>query len=282
MSNNSNDPIPPQTYALGHSDAELARLTIQARLIDPITRRFFSEAGIVPGMRVLDVGSGAGDVAILVRALVGSTGEVVGIDKAAAGLRVARARTAELGLHNVSFQEGDLIEMTFAHSFDAIVGRYVLQHTANPVAALRKLARHLRPGGIVVFHELDWDGVRSVPAAPTHDQCCRWCRQTLELLGTETRMGSKLYAAFVEAGLPAPLMHLEAVMAGGVNSADRLYLAAELARTLLPAMEKLGVATASDLNLETLAARMQNEVITNGSSIMGHWQIGAWSRVSQP
>ena len=45
-------------YALGHSEEELERLKEQARLIDPITRRFFAEDGIGPGMRVLDVGCG--------------------------------------------------------------------------------------------------------------------------------------------------------------------------------------------------------------------------------
>ena len=279
MSDFSNDSNSPQVYALGHSNSELERLTTQARLIDPITRRFFLEAGIVPGMRVLDVGSGAGDVAFLARDLVGETGSVIGIDRSDAGLAYARSRADAQSLHNVSFLEGDLNLMTFEQPFDAIVGRYVLQHTADPAAALRKLGGHLRSGGIVVFHELDWDGVQSLPPAPTYDQCCRWCIDTLQLLGAETRMGSKLYAAFVDAGLPAPLMRLEAIIAGGANSSDRLYLAAELARTLLPAMERLGVATANDLNIETLAARMQNEVVVNGSTIIGHWQIGAWSRV---
>jgi hypothetical protein len=51
-------------YLLGHSDRELERLRVQARFIEPITRRFFVDAGIAPGMRVLDVGSGVGDVAI--------------------------------------------------------------------------------------------------------------------------------------------------------------------------------------------------------------------------
>ena len=66
------------TYALGHSDQELDRLAVQARLIDPITRRFFRDAGIVSGMRVLDVGSGSGDTAFLAANLVGDTGQVVG------------------------------------------------------------------------------------------------------------------------------------------------------------------------------------------------------------
>lgn len=69
-------------YVLGHTEAELKRLTTQARLIDPITRRFLVSAGVVPGMRVLDVGSGAGDLAILLAAMVGPEGEVVGSDSA--------------------------------------------------------------------------------------------------------------------------------------------------------------------------------------------------------
>ena len=70
-------------YALGHSDRELDRLSAQARLIDPVTRRFFHDAGIVPGMHVLDVGRGAGDVAFLVADLVGESGEVIGVDRLA-------------------------------------------------------------------------------------------------------------------------------------------------------------------------------------------------------
>ena len=51
------------TYVLGHSDREITRLRVQARLLEPATRRFLLEAGLSPGMRVLDIGRGAGDVA---------------------------------------------------------------------------------------------------------------------------------------------------------------------------------------------------------------------------
>ena len=61
-------------YVLGHSDRELERLRRQAQLIDPITLQFLTEAGIGNGMRVLDVGSGAGDVAFLAANLVGRAG----------------------------------------------------------------------------------------------------------------------------------------------------------------------------------------------------------------
>jgi 2-polyprenyl-3-methyl-5-hydroxy-6-metoxy-1,4-benzoquinol methylase len=84
----------PAAYALGHTDQELRRLATQARLNDPITRHFLIMAGITQGMRVLDIGSGAGDVAILAAALVGSTGEVVGSDPATSAVDTARERSA--------------------------------------------------------------------------------------------------------------------------------------------------------------------------------------------
>src|SRR4029453_8587635 len=95
-----------RTYVLGHSDRELERLRVQARLIDPITLRFMREGGVGPGMRVLDVGSGAGDVAFLAAELVGDAGEVVGVDRAATALAVARERAGAETLPNVLFVGG--------------------------------------------------------------------------------------------------------------------------------------------------------------------------------
>ena len=78
-------------YALGYAEAELRRLTTQARLIDPITHRFLEAAGLRKGMRVLDIGSGAGDVARLCGEIVGPDGEVVGTDLAQVAVERAAA-----------------------------------------------------------------------------------------------------------------------------------------------------------------------------------------------
>jgi SAM-dependent methyltransferase len=163
-----------RTYSLGHSERELERLSIQARLIEPITRRYFSEAGIGPGMRVLDVGSGAGDVAFLVADLVGASGEVVGADRVATALDTARQRARDRSLSNVTFVEGDPAKMTFGVPFDAVVGRYILMYQPDPAATLRKLVSHLRPGGVVVFHEPYRDGLRSFPPVPEYDRGGNW------------------------------------------------------------------------------------------------------------
>jgi SAM-dependent methyltransferase len=278
MTDSGDGPSPRPAYALGHSDRELDRLSAQARLIDPITRRFFHGAGIIPGMRVLDVGCGAGDVAFLVADLVGDSGEVVGVDRAPNALAAAKARADGQSRRNVSFREGDPAQMAFERPFDAVVGRYVLQFQPDPVAMLRRLAVQVRVGGLIVFHEIDWDGARSFPPSPTYDQCCRWIVETLRLLGAETRMGIKLHATFLAAGLRAPAMRLEAVVGGPSNNSDRLHLVVDLVETLVPEMERLGVASAAEIGLATLAERMDNEVNAESVVLVGRSEIGAWSR----
>src|SRR5215467_832437 len=79
-------------YILGHSDAEIRRLQTQAAILQPITERLLRCAGIQPGMRVLDLGSGAGDVAMLAAELVGPSGSVVGIDRNPQVLSIATQR----------------------------------------------------------------------------------------------------------------------------------------------------------------------------------------------
>jgi len=74
-------------------------------------------------------------------------------------------------------------------------------------------------------------------------------------------------------------MRLGAVVGGGVNSADCLNLVTDLMETLLPDMQRLGVATAADIDIETLCERMSREVISINSVIVGRAEMGAWTRV---
>lgn len=143
---------------------------------------------------------------------------------------------------------------------------------------LRKLAEHLRPGGVVVFHEPDWESARSFPAAPTYDRCCRWITETFRRAGTDTNMAGRLYGAFVGADLSAPTMRMQTFIGGGAECADFLQAVAELVGAVLPAIERLGVATTAEVELSTLADRLRREVKANGSLIIGRAEIGAWSR----
>src|ERR1700690_4014759 len=83
---------PHVEYVLGHSSRELDRLSFQGTVLAPFSRHLFNQAGIVPGMRVLDVGSGSGDVSFLAAELVGESGHVLGVDRSAPAVERARAR----------------------------------------------------------------------------------------------------------------------------------------------------------------------------------------------
>src|SRR5262249_29403269 len=136
---------------------ETRRLILQDQIHRPLTRRVFAAAGIGAGMRVLDVGSGAGDVALLAAELVGLQGRVIGVDTNPAILETARARAQSAGWTNVEFRAGDIRNMNFdGQQFDAIVGRWVLMYIVEPAALLRHLATYLKPGGIMAFHENDF------------------------------------------------------------------------------------------------------------------------------
>ena len=130
--------VSSSSYVLGHSDHELARLARQAALIGPVTRALLVEAGVGPGMRVLDIGTGRGDVALIAAELVGEDGSVVGVDLAPSAVAAARERVAGLPLRNVSFRAGDPAALDYEQPFDAVVGRYVLQFIPDPPATLRR------------------------------------------------------------------------------------------------------------------------------------------------
>jgi SAM-dependent methyltransferase len=267
-------------YALGHAKKEHERLTRQAALLEAMTERLLRQAGLEAGMRVLDVGSGVGDVALLAAELVGRHGSVVGIDLDGHALDTARQRAELLGLRNVSFVEGDVRSAPHDRGFDAAIGRLVLAYVDDPGATLRAIAERVHPGGVLAFQELDLDpGVHawSFPEATLWDQTGRQVIDTFARAGTQLRMGRRLFAAFRTAGLPAPVMHVEALVGGGADFAGYAWLA-ELARSLAPVMDKLGVASAEDLGLETLAARIREDAVARGAVVWSPPLIGAHAR----
>jgi SAM-dependent methyltransferase len=265
-------------YALGHSEREMGRLSVQARVFEPFTRRMLEQAGVSEGMRVLDVGSGAGDVAFLCASLVGPGGEVIGMDRAPAAVETSRERARSGGFGNVSFTAGDPAEMPFERPFDAVVGRLVLMHQADPVAMLRKLSRLLRRGGVMAFQEFDVNGASSFPPSRTFDQCIEWITAAFTKTGTDTRMGVKLFSAFVGAGLPAPSMSLDAGIWGGTDDTVPA-LVSEVVRSLLPVLVKAGIASEAEVAIGSLRDRLQQEIVNGGGVAISPSLVGGWARL---
>ena len=109
-------------YALGNTDAKHECLIRQPARLAPLTEQLFREAGIGAGQRILDLGSGVGDVAMLAARLAGSSGEVVGVEGDPRSVARAKARVAEAGLHNVRFMQSRVDQIASDKPFDAVLG----------------------------------------------------------------------------------------------------------------------------------------------------------------
>jgi len=264
----------PGRYALGHSDHELDRLEAQARIVDPVTRHLWSHAGVGQGMRVLDVGCGAGHTTMLLADLVGESGEVVGIDSAPEAIAAAQARSS--GLRNMSYIHDDPTEHIFDTPFDAVVGRYVLMFQSDPAAFLAAAAHHARPRGIVSFHELDAQGIASRPLVPTFEKVAAWNSDVTRRYGANPNFGSCLLGVYLTAGLPEPTILAHAIHGRGAGALDVLTQCRNLARTLLPELERHGVASREEVGIDTLLDRMLTEATQSDSIVVGHLQVGAY------
>ena len=264
-------------YVLGHDERELERLALQARYWGDFTLEVFRRAGIGPGMRVLDLGSGAGDVALVAGELVGPTGSVLGLDRSPEGVARASARARAAGAAHVRFAVSDLHEVNEPGPFDAIVGRFILMYFRDPADVLHRLVRLLRPGGAAAFIELHLGG-RCVPPTPETDAASRWVFETIERSGVAVDMGPRLWQVFRAAGLPDPEMALHQKVEPPPASAGVRYLT-ETIRSLLPMMERLGVATAAEVDVETLAPRLERALTSAQSTFLSPRVVGAWSRL---
>ncbi len=265
-------------YALGHAPDELQRLIDQARFIGDLTAHVLRSAGIKSGMRVLDVGCGAGDVSFLAATLVGLEGSVIGVDKSPEAIHTARMRASAAGLANVRFTVQDFTELEIEEKVDAVIGRLVLMYLADPAAALRGLTRHLKRRGVIAFQEIDIEACYSAPVCPLLETALDRVKRAFAVASPQPRAALMLGSIFEDAGLPAPQMIQGARVERGPDS--QIYqMLAGITRTLLPVMERSGIATAKQVDVDTLAQRVRDEVVACGATVISPGYIGAWARL---
>ena len=262
----------------GHSQDEIRRLIHQAAILRPTTERLLRSAGIEQGMRVLDLGCGAGDVSMLAGKLVGPSGSVVGIDPNADVLAVARGRAQ--GLLHVTFSQASVETFSALRPFDLVVARYVLAYQVDPVAFLRAAARFATPGGILALHEFMLDRpVHSRPHVALWQQASEWLLTTFRGAAPSWDAAARLIEHFSNAGLRQPQLFSETPVGGGVDAPYYAWLAG-VARTLLPRMVETGVVTAETVAIDTLESRLRSAVVDARSQVEWPAQVCAWTRVA--
>lgn len=266
---------PTPHYSLGSTDAEQERLIWQASRLAPLTERLFREAGIGAGQRILDLGSGVGDVAMLVARLVGPSGEVVGVERDAHSIGRAKARVAEAGLRNVSFTESDVNQIANDKPFDAAVGRFILEFLPDPLAALRSVSRLVRPGGVLAFHEPAYAPFLLLSAhLPLWSASVSLIHQTLLCSGANTEIGLDLHRIFLQAGLPGPTMRMEILLG---SDPDFTRWTHDLLCSLRPQIQQQNLSLEPLGDFTTLPERLQAEVAASKTAVPFVALVGAWS-----
>jgi SAM-dependent methyltransferase len=263
-------------YVLGHADAEVERLQLQAQILEPFTRRLIRDSGIQPGMRVLDLGCGAGDVSMLLADAVGPAGTVIAIDREERAIDVARGRAAQAGYHQIKFVVGADEDLAGHAPFDAAIGRYVLIHQPDPALLVRRAAAAVRSGGIVAFQEVAIHcGTRIMPAVDLWRDTlgsvydfARAAYQTPDAAG-------RLLGYFMAAGLPAPALFWEAP-AGGAQSPYVQYSVATY-RVVLPHIERLGFLRPGVGDPDTLYERLVAAMTAASAQFIGGAEASAWA-----
>jgi SAM-dependent methyltransferase len=264
-----------QQYVLGNSSEELARLDHQAAMIERPTRFLLQAAGLKAGMRVVDLGCGLGHVARLAAELVGPTGSVLGVDRSRDALAAARDRTKRAGTPRVDFVDDDVTTWRTVEPVDAIVGRLLLFHVADPAAVARHHIANLRGGGLFVAIDFDLGGARCEPPVAIMEDTLRWVEKAFQAAGARPHIGAKLGQLLDEAGFT------------GVTSVGfQQYflprdpsgpaLLAGVARSLAPAIIRHGIATAEQMDLATLEARIGEALRQADAVMLPPTVVGAW------
>ena len=270
-----------EPYVLGHSARERDRLDQQGRLYRGATLRALKDAGIVEGMRVLDVGCGSGDVTRLVSDLVGPTGSVYGIDRDKATIADAEARSAGAKHANVSFGVAELGGSLEADPFHALVGRFVLMHQPDPVGALRQTLDILQADGIVVFVESNMlslmEGQHSHPKSEVYDELVRWKCRVVAAAGADIVAGFRLRHVFQKAGLPEPAMRVEAPILGGTETDYYRYME-ESVRSMLPQALSFGIMDFDEERVGNIARDLQHDVVQHDGALVAWPVVAAWCR----
>lgn len=267
-----------EEYVLGNSIHEQERLKLQAKFLQQWSEQFLLSAGLEPGMRVLDLGCGMGDVSLLAAKLVGPSGRVTGIDRDRVVIEKACERIRNEGSDTqIELLHTDLFSFHADQSFDAVVGRYVLLYQPDPVATITHAAKQVRPEGIIVFHEMDMaNRIQCYPDKTLFEETYALIAETFRRSGHWVDLGLQLTRLFLDAGLPWPTIKAEVPVGGEPGSFIYRWLA-ETLRSILPRIEEYGLSSADSLQIDTLVTRMEAEARIRQVQLIGPLQFGAWA-----
>jgi hypothetical protein len=148
----------------------------------------------------------------------------------------------------------------------------------DPSVVLRTHAATVRSGGVVAPIEFDLESARTIPPTPLASRALSWVRAAFERAEIQPALGPRLWQVLDDAGLkPAGMTSIQPHF--GPADTDGHALLAGIVQTLLPVIERAGVATAEEVDVDTLQRRLGNE-LTAAQAVFAHPALTcAWAVV---
>jgi SAM-dependent methyltransferase len=189
-------------YLLGRSEEEAARLQRQIANLAPDSDLQFERIGVKPGEHVIDLGCGPGGVLHLLGKRVGPNGRVLGIERSAHFVGLARRFVADHALPQVEVREGDAYATGLPRaSFDGAHMRLVLVNVPEPQRIVREMVSLVRPGGWIASFEADFIGHVCDPPLPAWTRLLDAYTAYSEAQGIDLFIGRRIPRLFHDAGV---------------------------------------------------------------------------------
>jgi SAM-dependent methyltransferase len=175
------------------------RMQLLANAHDPGTFSLLDIVGVPEGARCLDLGCGGGDVTFELARRAGPAGSAVGIDLDEELLALARREAAERHM-NVTFRSQEIDEFSDA-GFDVAFARMLLSHVRDPAAIVGGMVEAVRPGALVILHDVHFAGCFTEPACDAYDLWVAWFKEAVRLAHGDLDIGPRLPGMLRAAGL---------------------------------------------------------------------------------
>ena len=188
-------------YLLGVNDYELNRLEFQHNVWKEVTDSFLDKLNIQRGWKVLDAGSGPGFVSFDIRELIGDEGGITALEPSQMYLDHFKRFADKSGWKNAKAINGTVETTSLPENyFDLIFSRWVIGFVPDPELFISKLARSLKPGGIIAIEDYAFHGLNLYPRGGDYEKLPPYVMEYWKSTGGDLRIAERIPAMFKKLG----------------------------------------------------------------------------------